>query len=81
MSVENLRLEVTEYSLRIEEVLSGMDRVLTDLSNRVAAFEGLRQAPQLPHPTYDALVTRVHSLEEQVTTLGLAIGELLGNKS
>lgn len=79
MSVQQLQVEVKEYSFQIEGVLSGMDRVLTDLSNRVAALEKARQAPQPSRlPTYDTLLARVRSLEEQVVTLGLAIGELLG---
>lgn len=44
MSAEKLRDEQREYTLRIEELLSGMDGVFTDLANRVAASAEIPRA-------------------------------------
>ena len=81
MGVDKLRQEQMEYTLRIEEVLSGMDRVLTDLANRVAALEHTVRS-SASAPDFDgALQKRLHSLEEQVSTMGLALGDLMGDRS
>jgi len=44
MSAEKLRDEQREYTLRIEELLSDMDGVFTDLANRVAASAEIPRA-------------------------------------
>ena len=40
LSLTDLQGDLREYFSRIEEVLSGMDAVLTQLENRVARLEG-----------------------------------------
>jgi hypothetical protein len=81
VSVEDLRREVTEYSLRVEEVLGGMDRVLTDLTKRVAALERRPTGGNSPTGSPgDTIPARVQLLEEQIAAVGLVIGELLGGR-
>lgn len=80
MSVDKLRQEQMEYTLRIEEVLSGVDRVLTDLANRVSALERKVQSPTSAPAVDAAILERLLSLEEQVSTMGLALGNLMGDR-
>lgn len=80
MSVDKLRQEQMEYTLRIEEVLSGMDRVLTDLANRVSALERKVQSSAIAPAVDGAILEQLRSLEEQVSTMGLALGKLMGDR-
>ena len=73
MSVDDLRDEQREYVLRIEEVLAGMDRVLTDLANRVAAIERKASSDA-------AIKEHLRSLDGQITALGLAVNELMSER-
>ena len=77
MSIDKLRDEQREYTLRIEEVLSGMDRVLTDLTKRVVAVERRAGVGGSGGHADPEIAARVESLEEQVATLGHALNELL----
>ena len=79
MGSSDLSSELTEYHLRVEEVLSGMDRLLTDLANRVDRAE--RQLTQLrsqgAHSASHGDDARLDALEERVAALGLAVSDLL----
>ena len=79
MSLDELRHEQREYTLRIEEVLAGMDRVLTDLGNRVKALE--RRMDAASSAKTDA-VTAVHlrSLDEQIATMGAVLSDLMSER-
>lgn len=80
MSVDDLRHEQREYALRIEEVLAGMDRVLTDLTNRVTALE--RQIATVNVTKADAATAEhLRSLDEQMATMGAALSDLMSERS
>lgn len=80
MSVDKLRAEITEYHMRIEEVLNGMDGVLTSLSNRLGMLEQRVVQLEQNSPTQRlSLPERGQLLElrEQVDTLTSAVHALL----
>lgn len=80
MSVDKLRDEQREYTLRIEEVLAGMDRVLTDLGKRVNALEQQLRPGARPVNCDDSTAERLKSVEEQLSTMGLVLNELMGDR-
>ncbi|MDC7706559.1 hypothetical protein [Vogesella indigofera] len=80
MSVEKLRAEINEYHMRIEEVLNGMDGVLTSLSNRLGMLEQrVEQLGQKSPTQYLSLPESEQLLEirEQIETLTSAVHALL----
>ena len=79
MSIDDLRHEQREYALRIEEVLAGMDRVLTDLTNRVSALEGRLKTADLLNPD-TATIEHLRSLDEQIATMGAALSDLMSER-
>lgn len=79
MSVDELRHEQRQYALRIEEVLAGMDRVLTDLANRVAALERQMKAAGSSKPDA-ATAEHLRSLDEQIATMGAALSDLMSER-
>ena len=78
MGARELRRDQTEYTLRVEGRLSDMERVLTDLANRVATLERQVSSPTAVAVVHRTLEDRVRSLEEQLSTVRLAISEMLG---
>lgn len=57
-----------------------MDRVLTDLANRVMALE--RQIATVNAPKADAAtVEHLRSLDEQMATMGAALSDLMRERS
>lgn len=80
MSVDKLQAEITEYRMRIEEVLSGMDGVLTLLSNRVGMLEQrvIQLEKNSPTQKFSSLDSeRLLELKDQVDTLTSAVHALL----
>lgn len=80
MSVDKLRDEQREYTLRIEEVLAGMDSVLTDLGKRVVALEQQIHAGARPVNGDNSTIERLKSVEEQISTMGVVLNELIGDR-
>ena len=39
MGIDDLKAEITQYHLQVEEVLSGMDRAITEIGNRLRKLE------------------------------------------
>lgn len=80
MSVDKLQAEITEYRMRIEEVLSGMDGVLTLLNNRVGMLEQrvIQLEQNSPTQTFSSSDSgQLFELKEQVDTLTSAVHALL----
>jgi len=80
MSVDKLRDEQREYTLRIEEVLAGMDRVLTDLNKRVVVLEQQMRPGARPVNGDDSTAERLKTVEEQISTMGLVLNDLMGER-
>ena len=78
MGARELRRDQTEYTLRVEGRFSDMERVLADLANRVATLERQVSSPAALPVVHRTLEDRVRSLEEQLSTVRLAISEMLG---
>lgn len=66
LSLLDLQGEIREYFGRIEEVLSGMDVILTQLENRVARLEGSNADEAAPPATTEQRIAR---LEGQLASL------------
>lgn len=79
MSVDDLRHEFREYTLRIEEVLAGMDRALTELDKRMTALEGRMESAALSKPD-SATSEHLRSLDEQIATMGAVLSDLMGER-
>jgi hypothetical protein len=80
MSVDKLRDEQREYTLRIEEVLAGMDRVLTDLNKRVVVLEQQMRSGARPVNGDDSTAERLKTVEEQISTMGFVLNDLMGER-
>ena len=71
MGIDDLKAEITQYHLQVEEVLSGMDRVLTEFDHRLKKLEQAREPGQRDYEqTIRALESRMDELQEQVAALG-----------
>lgn len=80
MAIDDLKAEITQYHLQVEEVLSGMDRVLTDIGNRLKQLE---QAGRPERNDYElrirTLESRMNELQEQIAALGKFAIERMNN--
>ena len=72
MSVQKLQEEILEYHQRVQEVLSGMDRMLTGMNKRLKALEDKVDGGAEP---------AVLELREQVAALGETVAQLLADRN
>lgn len=71
MAIDDLKAEITQYHLQVEEVLSGMDRVLTDVGNRLKQLEQAGRPGRNDYePRIRTLESRMDELQEQIAALG-----------
>ena len=54
MGVDDLSKQITEYQMRVESVLNGMDTVMTSLDNRLKRLEQASAAGRIGH-AYEAV--------------------------
>lgn len=82
MSLEQLHAEMLEYHLRVEEVLSGMDRAITDLSNRLARIEASKSAASISKASSrdSNLQTEIDDLKGRIGALGVAVASLMSER-
>jgi hypothetical protein len=78
MSAQEPRRGKIDSTSRVEKRLSGMDRVLTELADRVATLERKVSSSAAVPVVHRTLENRVRSLEEQFSTVRHAISEILG---
>ena len=71
LSLTDLQGDLREYFSRVEEVLSGMDAVLTQLENRVARLEGKTGQPAAAEP----VEARLARLEGQMAAIAQSLFE------
>ena len=79
MTIDDLRKQMTEYQMRVEQVLNGIDVVLTRFDQRLTGLE--KRIGQLESilPITNATdgVQRIAKLERQVTTLTTSLHDLI----
>jgi hypothetical protein len=80
MGFDDLKAEISQYHLQIEEVLSGMDGALTDIVTRVEKLE----EDSLRRTGYEQQIrmlgSKLEELQEQVTALGRLAVELANGR-
>jgi len=77
MTVEELGKQMTEYHMRVEEVLNGMDTVLTRFDTRLISLESrLMQMGKNIGESSDH-IKRIERMEQQITILNTALKDLL----
>lgn len=79
MTIDELGKQMTEYQMRVEQVLNGMDVVLTRFDQRLTSLEKRlgRLDPGLSDSDATDGVQRIAKLERQVTTLTTALHDLI----
>ena len=79
MTIDDLSKQMTEYQMRVEQVLNGMDVVLTRFDQRLTGLEKRLSQLESGLPNGDATdgVQRIAKLERQVTTLTTALHDLI----
>ena len=79
MTIDDLSKQMTEYQMRVEQVLNGMDVVLTRFDQRLTGLEKRLSQLESGLPSSDATdgEQRIAKLERQVTTLTTALHDLI----
>lgn len=79
MTIDDLGKQMTEYQMRVEQVLNGMDGVLTRFDQRLTELEKRlgQLESRLPNGDVSDGAQRIAKLERQVTTLTTALHELI----
>jgi len=77
MTVEELGKQMTEYHMRVEEVLNGMDTVLTRFDTRLISLESrIMQMGKSIGESSDH-IQRIERMERQIAILNAALKDLL----
>ncbi len=77
MGVDDLSKQITEYQMRVESVLNGMDTVMTSLDNRLKRLEQASVAGRIGHAYEAEQAVRIDQLERQVALLTAALHDLI----
>ena len=77
MGVDDLSKQITEYQMRVESVLNGMDVVLTSLDNRLKKLEQVSPSDRTGHTYEDKQAERIGQLERQMALLTAALHDLI----
>lgn len=77
VGVDDLSKQITEYQMRVESVLNGMDTVLTNLDNRLKKLEQVVLSGSVRHTDDVKQTRRMDQLEQQVALLTAALHDLI----